>query len=51
MKCRRHASITAIQDAYKESSFSFRTIKKFNVLREIKNLDRKKGIHYDDIPV
>ena len=51
MKYRRHPSITAIQDAYKERSFSFSTVEKIDVIREIKNLSKKKAIQDDDIPV
>ena len=31
MKCRRQPSITAIQDVYKESSFSFSAVEKIDV--------------------
>ena len=51
MKYRRHPSITAIQDAYKGSSFSFSTVEKLDVIRAIKNLRKKKAIQDDDIPV
>ena len=51
MKYRKHPSITAIQDAYKGSSFSFSTIKKVDVIREIKKLSKKKVIQDNDIPV
>ena len=51
MKYRRHPSITAIQDAYKGSPFSFSTVEKIGVIREIKNLSKKKAIQDDDIPV
>ena len=36
MKYRRHPSITAIQDAYKRSSFSFSTVEKVDVIRKSK---------------
>ena len=51
MKYRSHPSITAIQGAYKGSSFSFSTVEKVDVLREIKNLSKKKAIQDNDIPV
>ena len=51
MKYRRHPSITVIQDAYKGSSFSFSTVEKVDVIREIKNHNKKKAIQDDDIPV
>ena len=51
MKYRRHPSVTAIQDACKGSSFSFSTVEKVDVIREIKNLGEKKEIQDDDIPV
>ena len=51
MKFRRHPSITAIQDAHKGSTFSFSTVEKVDVIREIKNLSKKKAIQDDDIPV
>lgn len=51
MKYRRHASITAIQDAQKGSFFSFSNVEKVDVIREIKNLREKKAIHDDDIPM
>ena len=51
MKYRRYPSITAIQDAYKGSSFSFSTVERVDVIREIKNLSKKKAIQDDDIPV
>ena len=50
MKYRRHPSITVIQDAYKGSSFSFSTVEKVDVIREIKHLSKRKAIQ-DDIPV
>ena len=50
MKYKRHPSITTIQDACKESSFSFSTIEKFDVIREITNLSKKKAIQDDHIP-
>ena len=40
-----------MQDAYKGSYFSFSAIEKVDVLRETKNLNKKKAIHDDDIPV
>ena len=36
MKYRRHPSITAIQDAYKRSSFSFSTVEKVDVITKSK---------------
>ena len=51
MKYRSHPSITAIQDAYEGSSFSFSTVEKVDVIREIKNLSKKKAIQDNDIPV
>ena len=51
MKYRRHPSITAIQGVYKQSSFSFSTVEKVDVIREIKNLSKKKAIQDNDIPV
>ena len=51
MKYRRHASITAIQDAQKGSFFSFSNVEKVDVIREIKNLNKKKTIQDDDISV
>ena len=51
IKYRRHSSITSLQDAYKGSSFSFSTVEKIDVIREIKHLSRKKVIQDDDIPV
>ena len=51
MKHRRHPTIRAIQDVDKESSFSFSIAEKVNVLKEIKNLSKKKAILYDDMPV
>ena len=51
VKYRRYPSITAIQDAYKGSSFSFSTVERVDVIREIKNLSKKKAIQDDDIPV
>ena len=51
MKYRRHLSITAIQEAYKGSYFSFSTVEKVDVIREMKKLNKKKAIHDDDIPV
>ena len=44
MKYRRHPSITAIQNAYKRSSFSFSTVEKVDVTREIQNFSKKKAI-------
>ena len=49
MKYRRHTSITGVQDACKESSFSFSTVEMVDFVREIKKL--KKSIHDDHIPV
>ena len=49
MKYRRHSSINAIQDPFKGSSFSFSTVEKVDVIREIKNLSKKKAIYLDDI--
>ena len=49
MKYRRHSSINAIQDLFKGSSFSFSTVEKVDVIREIKNLSKKKTIYLDDI--
>ena len=51
MKYRRHPSITAIQNAYKGSSFSFSTVEKVDVTREIQNFSKKKAIQDDGIPV
>ena len=51
MKYKRFPSITAIQDTYQGSFFSFSTVEKFDVVRETKNLNKKKVIHDDDIPV
>ena len=51
MKYRRHPSIRAMQDVDKESSFSFSTVEKVNVLKEIKNLSKKKYYSGYDIPV
>ena len=52
MKYIRHRSITAKQDAYKESSFTFSTVEKFDVIRGIKNLSKKNATQDDDdIPV
>ena len=51
MKYRRHPSITAIQGVYKQSSFSFSTVEKVDVIREIKNLSKKKAIQDNDVPV
>ena len=51
MKYIRHRSITAKQDAYKESSFTFSTVEKLDVIRGIKNLSKKKATQDDDIPV
>ena len=50
MEYRRHPSITTIQDAYK-GSFSFSTVEKVDVTREIKNLSKKKAIKDDNTPV
>ena len=47
----RHPSITAKQDAYKGSSFYFSTVEKLDVIREIKNLSKKKATQDDDIPL
>ena len=47
----RHSCITATQDAYKGSSFSFSTAEKVDVIREIKNLSKEKAIQDDEIPV
>ena len=44
MKYRRQPSIAAIQYAYKGSSFSFSTVEKVDVIREIKYLSKKKAI-------
>ena len=44
VKYRRQPSITAIQYTYKGSSFSFSTIQKVDVIREIKNLSKTKAI-------
>ena len=51
MKYIRHPSITAKQDAYKGSSFYFSTVEKLDVIREIKNLSKKKATQDDDIPL
>ena len=51
IKYRRHPSLAAIQNAYKWSSFSFSTVEKVDLIREIKNLSKKKAIQDDDIPV
>ena len=51
LKSKRHPGITAIKDTYKGSSFSFNTVEKVDVIREIKNLRKKKDIHDNDIPV
>ena len=51
MKYIRHRSITAKQDAYKGSSFTFSTVEKLDVIRGIKNLSKKKATQDDDIPV
>ena len=51
MKYIRHHSITAKQDAYKGSSFYFSTVEKLDVIREIKNLSKKKATQDDDIPL
>ena len=52
MKYIRHHSITAKQDAYKESSFYFSTVEKLDVIREIKNLKiKKKATQDDDFPL
>ena len=51
MKYRRHPSITAIQNAYKGSSFSFSTVEKVDVTREIQNFSKKKAIQDDGILV
>ena len=50
MKYRRHPSITAIQGVYKRSSFSFSTVEKVGIIREIKNLSKKKVIQDNDVP-
>ena len=49
MKWRRHPIITAIQDVYKGSSFSFSAVEKVDVIRKIKNLSKNKAIQGDDI--
>ena len=49
MKYRRYPSITAIKYAYKRSSFSFSTVDKVDVIREIKKLNKKKAILNDSI--
>ena len=52
MKYRRHSSITAIQDASKGNSLSFSTVEKnVDVVRETRNLRKKKAIQNNDIPV
>ena len=51
MKYRRYPGITAMQDIDKGSSFSFSTVEKVDVIRKIKNLNKKKAIHDDHIPV
>ena len=51
MKYIRHPSIIAKQDAYKGSSFYFSTVEKLDVIREIKNLSKKKATQDDDIPL
>ena len=51
MKYRIRPSITAIQDTYIGSSFSFSTVEKADVIREIKNPNKSKVIQDDDIPV
>ena len=51
MKYRKNPSIRATQDAYKGSSFSFVTVERADVIREIKNLNKKKAIYDDDIPI
>ena len=51
MRYIRHRSITAKQDAYKGSSFTFSTVEKLDVIRGIKNLSKKKATQDDDIPV
>ena len=51
MKYRRDTSITATQDAHKGSFFSFSTVEKVDVIRKIKNLNKKKTIQDDDISV
>ena len=50
IKYRRHPSITAIQDAYKGSLFSFSAVNEVDVIREIKNLNKKKATDDDDTP-
>ena len=49
MKYRRYPSIIAIKYAYKRSSFSFSTVDKVDVIREIKKLNKKKAILNDSI--
>ena len=49
MKYSRYPSIIAIKYAYKRSSFSFSTVDKVDVIREIKKLNKKKAILNDSI--
>ena len=49
MKYSRYPSITVIQYACKGSSFSFSTVDKVHVIREIKKLNKKKAILNDSI--
>ena len=49
MKYRRHPSITAIQDAYKGSSFSFSTVERSMLLWKSKTSTKRKLIQDDDI--
>ena len=49
MKYRRHPRLTVIKDAHKGSSFSFSTVEKFDVIREVKKPQQKEAIH-DDVP-
>ena len=44
MKYRRHPSSTVIQDAFKESSISFSTVGKFDVIRENQKPQQKETV-------
>lgn len=50
MKYRIHPSITAIQDAYQGNFFYCSTLAIFDIISEMKNLNKKKAIHINLFP-
>lgn len=51
IKYRIHPSTATIQDAYQGNFFYCSTLAMFDIISEIKNLNKKKASHDDGIPV